>query len=894
MLRIYTLAFFFLLIQVVTQAQIIYEHSDTSRFKFNYAPFEKSTNNKVLNQLALAHLKIPEKTSFEYLFRYRISISYSHNDSLFALLDVKSLEVNGDKIVRDFDIQRLLEPSLFNISLLIRDSNADSIVYIFRDVIMDGGIATVASFPDSLWREGLEVKLDIHNIDFTESDYRQLELELTAIRDYYASASLSDTLLKRVQKARRSSISLAEVVKTYISGIKGLYLLEQSADMPSQIVPGADPLKISNRINILNYNVKEYTTHITTSQKTLMVGNVYKSFADAYIESLRESNKLSQRVDYYSSPFFYRLYANSITSSQLLSAARLFNKELKRRKAGRFDIKVLTHYMLTGYIKESKRLINEDRYLEAVDLLTSAVKLKNLSPYDQLSQEIESELAEARKGLVFSYTQIIQKSLDKNLLSLAEKYLIEVENYIVKYNMSNSETSPFRELYIRMAGIYLQVGQNSLNKPDYNAALNDFTKSLELLNGYESVIRTRAIDGQLIAVRSIYNNDILFVEKYIAEGRFTVAEAKLQSTVDFANLYNQFYTDKTYQYDLRSQIAGLKFNNLINKTNSAKTEVVNEETISLLVDAIELANLYHLANKAMADSLSYKIGIPYLMDILNKGKLKYYASEPDSALYIANKALLLATRLELNNDSGVLGKYNELVEMSKETFCTKSKGEYLSKINQAEELFKQNRLDLAIEKANEAREYAYLKASCGLNTIPVNALTEKYKHQIRWNNLISEAFNLLEQNKFTESADLIQQAESIYTYYKLDAVGLANLGYYDLAMKSNNSQMIKHAITYMLNHSKIDNAMSLLERLRQVGCPAIESENAQESVARTIAIRDKSEIPDLNVDLMLRTYTKENDWYAKFKNVYSYYTRSSDSRIDRSIEKLSSGIKNLF
>jgi hypothetical protein len=894
MFRLYILAFFIVFILSDSTAQIIYEHSDTSRFRFSYAPFEKSVNNKVLNQLALAHLKIPEKTSFDYLFRYRVSINYSQNDSLYVLMDVKSLQVNGDKIIRDFDIQRLLQPSSFNISLLISDPNADSILFRAKDVIMDDGIVTIASFPDSLWRDGLQVNLNIHSISFTEPDYRRLELELTAIRDYYASASLSDTLLKRVQKARRNTNSLNEVVKTYVSGIKGLYLLEQSVDVPSQIVPGSDPLKTSKRINILKYNVDEYISHIISSQKILMVGNVYKTFADAYIESLKEANKLSQQVDYYSSPFFYKLYANSITSSQLYYLEKLFRKELKRRKTGVLDAKILTHYILVGYMKESQRLIKEDRYLEAVDLLTGAVKLKNLSPYDQLSEEIESALAEARKGLVFSYTQIIQKSLDKNLLSLAEKYLAEVEKYIVKYNMSNTETSPFRELYIRMAGIYLQVGNNSLQKPDYYTALNDFTKSLELLNGYESIVKNRALDGQLIAVRAIYNNNISVVEKHISDGNIEEAEFKLRVNEEFASQYLQFYPDKTYVHELRSQIASLKFKNIIHKVNNDYPRLVNEETISALIDAIELANQYNLTNKVLADTLSYRIGLPYLTELLQRGKLKYYASEPDSAIFIANKAMTLASRLELNNDFRISNKYNELIEMSKETFCSQSKGEYLSKINQAEEFFKQNKLTLGIEKANEAREFAYLKATCGLNTAPVNALTEKYKHQIRWSNLVTQAFKLLEENKFIESADLIQQAESIYSYYKLESVGLANIGYYDLAMKSDNSQMIKHAITYMLNRSGADHALTLLERLREAGCTTVDSETVQESVARTIAIRDKAEIPDLNVNLMLRTYTKENEWYAKFRNVYLYYTRSSDSRIDRSIEKISTGIKNIF
>lgn len=860
-----------ILLPFALNAQVIFEHSDTSRFVFKYVPYERSLNNKALNQLALAHLKVPEKTSFNYTLRHRYTVSYRQNDSLYILLDVKPLEITGDINLRDYNLEKLLVPSAYNVRISVDNPRRGEILNYQRVVVMDEGMTEVGAFPDSLWNEATQVKVNILGLSFTEDDYRKMELELMSIRNYYASSLLADTLLRKIQKARKKSNSLEDAVKTYIIATKGIYLIEESMNATSEVVPGADPLRLAQKIPIVKYNLSEYTEFINKSEIELLKGNMYEEFASAYINSLREAILLSRKVDYYSSPFFYKLFANSINAWQLQSAYSLFANELKSRGIKNFDVSKLTHAILREYINESANLIKSNRYVEAVDLLSGALKFMNLTPYDHLTDNIENALTEARKGLVSSYTEIMQKALDKNLVSLAEKYLEEIENYTTRYNMTNSTNGPFKDIYVRMAESYIKLGHNSISAGRFNDALSEFEKAIDLLNGYQDFLKEKAEGGLLIAVRSIYHRMINMTEAAISAGDYPKAAGALEDAIHFASSYPAFYPDKSYQFELETRIAHLKYNSLLqNCAKNAKLHVSDDVLINL-TEAVELLNKYHFSNHELLDTLTIRLGIPYLNEEYTRARQAYWASQPDSALRIANEALAMASRLDLNNMQIVKEQHEKILALAGETWCNEARGKYNSLLTEVRDLFKKNKIESAISKSNEAKDLAFKKAGCGLTTSEVNRLLNEFKHQIRWNGLVAEAFELLQEKKFVEATSLIQQAESIYSYYNLDTTGLPNVGYFDLAMKSDDIELIKFAISNLISHDHPEQAFILLDKLRTSGYPEALSTTLQESLGRNLAIKDKNETPDLNIRVMLKNYTKGNEWFTRFESVYKYY-----------------------
>lgn len=856
-------------------AQSIYSYSDTSSYTFSFAPSKRTANNKVLNQLALAHLKIPEKTTLHYDFAWRVNINYSQNDSLFVMMDIRTLGFRGDYKIKDFDISHLLMPANYNITLTVKDQRLETIIEKREWFVLDEGMVRLATFPDSLWSDGLTVSLKFNEISYSDSDYRKLELELSAIRDYYASGSLLETLTDRIQQKRKETKSLEEAFNLYVTGSKGLYLIDQSFNLPSVTVPGIDPLTIAPKLKILSYSFNEYTEFIRQQSLQLFTGNIYQKLAQGYINSITGANLLSRNVDYYSSPFYYRLYSNSITASQVAKTGNILGAEARRRMYKRPDMATLSRYIMVYYLEEGDKLLRENRYQEAVDLLSGALKFRNNIPHRQLSDTLDGRLAKARNGLMLSYAEIIRKALDKNLVSLAENYLNEVENYMIKYRITNDEARQFEEVYLRMASIHTQLGNNALSRADYQGALSEFTKALENLNGNQNATRVNAESGLQVAVRQLYNKHIDSAFALMSAGRLMEAEMALQRGEDFGAGFSSFYPDKVAVQEIRYGIAFRRYNQLMAVAEPSSTDNAFDK-VSLLIQARELLTEYHIPDELRLDSIIYRAGMPVVKSVFNKGKAEYWSSEPDSALVYMKKANDLAIRLGLERYPEVGQEYGQLHTLVGETVCNKAKGQYNSLMNQATGLFRENKYNEGIELLNKARELVYEKATCGLTTLPLNQLTEKYQNPLKWNKLVIEAFNNLQQKNYREAAELIQKAEDIYSYYHLDTLHIANVGYYDLAMKSEDKELIKHACGYLISRSKPDQAFLLLDRLRLLGSTTEETGDLQEAVARNLGNRDIAETPDLNVRLMIDNYTKGDKFYTRFVQVYRYYTRAAE------------------
>jgi hypothetical protein len=310
---------------------------------------------------------------------------------------------------------------------------------------------------------------------------------------------------------------------------------------------------------------------------------------------------------------------------------------------------------------------------------------------------------------------------------------------------------------------------------------------------------------------------------------------------------------------------------------SIKHQNITSQMIASLIVANDLHKEYDLPDYEQLDQLKHDIGVRYLNELLSRGRLKHWASEPDSALLIANEAKAVANRLNLNYVEEINVQYDKLLEQAGKTYCEETLEDFNSMLNEANLLFTESKINEALLKTNQVRELVYLKSYCGLSTAPINRLLLKYKNHIKWNELVTEALELFANDEYQQSLQLIEKAESIYSYYRLDSLGITNISYFDLAIESNNPQLLKHAVGNQISRSKYEEAFQLLERLRLKGYPAEDCSHLLETLARNIALKDKSTDIDLNVNDKLRSYTKDIKWYSRFDVVYKYYTKSENN-----------------
>lgn len=116
---------------------------------------------------------------------------------------------------------------------------------------------------------------------------------------------------------------------------------------------------------------------------------------------------------------------------------------------------------------------------------------------------------------------------------------------------------------------------------------------------------------------------------------------------------------------------------------------------------------------------------------------------------------------------------------------------------------------------------------------------------------------------------MIQQAGALFTYYRLDTLGLLNTGLFEIAITSDYLPLIRQCNRVLFNPGNYDQSLQLLKYSK--GASEADAEELQESLARGLAGRDVAETEMLNVKVMLKTYTGGDKWYRRFDEVYRFH-----------------------
>lgn len=876
------LLFLLATVTLAVNGQTIYSVDKEASFEIFYKPYGNNNryNSKIINQLALANRKVPDKARFAFLYNVNTSISYNLENQLEATVALSPSVCTGDVFVYGFDLSKVLVPAFCNISFRLMHPLEGELWATTREKVklsdLEQGIV-IGAFPDSLWVEGSRAEVRTFQFEFSEETYVKAERELYLIRDYVAAATLADTLEARLKLARLRVHTPESALQTMIFGAKSLLLLHEACAIQSIIIPGKDPMRLNEKLRASTFRYNDLLPHLQRNIITAsLTGNLYQKTGDAYARVLRDALSLSQKTDYYSSPFFYRLYTNCITTDQLLSIKKQLDQYAGNRLKSGWDVRHLSLSAGRAVLELANQLMAEDRYAESVDILSSAIKMAKANPFVIVSDSITRRLAIARNGLTAAYIRVVRKSINKQLTGLAENYLNEANRYAEKYQMISFRSLDLPPLYQQLADLYVNKGQAQLALGNATQALTEFEQAARIAVNHDGVNPGSDYRrGIHEAVGRLFRQQTGSIVQLIALGELDAADKKLDDALAFVAAYPEFIADFTLTDSLRKSIAGFKYHNLLETAFDLQKSRQTEASLSNLLAAIDLARTWHLSDSPVADTLLELTALPAINEIYSKGRLKLWAGEPEEALQWAHEARQLSQRLHMDWRPELHKQYTDLQQQADALACSRIRGELNSLINQVETMLANNHFEKASLKIAEARELIYTKSYCGLNTAEINQRIAPFTNRMKWNSMHIEALELIGSGELNAGIEKLQQAESIYQTYRLDTLGLSNMGLLALSLSSDNRELIHYAIGYFIARNKFDDALSLVEQLRLNNVPAAETIQFQQSLARGLAQRDKAAVEEVNLKAMLRLYTSGYKWYKTFSEGYTFYIKSN-------------------
>lgn len=877
MLRNLAVLLLFLHISTLLAGQEIYSAGREGSWKFSYLPQSPNRyTNQIINQMALANRKIPEKTSFSFHFSYRISLAYDRDAGLNITLRLTPAAATGDVRVSHFDVSDILVPGNATFYCAVqhpldgeRFRSAESAFSL--DTLIRG--AYVASIPDSLWREGSSIVVVFTSFGFDQHSYSRAERELYYIRDYEAAGALADTLDQRLRKARTSRHEIPEAFALAVTSRKMLNLLGEASRWRSAIVPGSDPLNLARRRDIAEYKTNELLTYLLDKGiNPSLTGNGYKRTAEAFGDAIRDALSLSQKVDYYSSPFFYRLYSNGISAAEMASMKKYVDGFMRKEGFADWDVSLLSREISGEYLKLAGELMAADRYVEAIDLLVAAGRFAGANPFSMVPDTLPMRLIEARNGLTSSYVRVVKKALKNNLTVIAENYLAEAGQYAGKYGIAGMDDNGLPALYQEVVDLHVGNAIASLSKNNYRSALGSLEKAWSLALQYPGIKTGHAYSSALQrAAGGVFKQSLTQVEGHLKNRDFRLAEPALDRALAFASQYENFQPDLTAVDSLRKQIAGLKYQDLLEQARLEKLNHNRIKAVEILQEAALLERTASLETSVLFDTLVSVCALPVINDLYSQGRLKLWAGEPLEAIQLSDSAYLISYNLGISHLTSLREQRRNLDLMADEMLCSRVKGELESMIERVDALFAANQYSQASALVMQTRELIYSRSYCGLTTRELNRVLDAYRIPVRWNDLHARALGLIASGDYTEGIALLQESEALFSHYRLDTLGLAGSGLFEIAYESGNASLLTYASGYYIARQKPDHALALLEKLRLSGAGETETSGLQESLARELAARDLREAGSINVKDMIRIYTGNSKWYRRFSDVYRFH-----------------------
>lgn len=875
MFRFVLILFFVFLQFAQVWAQTLWTETRDGQWLMKYNPGGKAykADNQIINQLALAHKKITERTSFVFHYSYTSEISYNTEGQLLASIRLTPGICTGDVTMHGFDLSEILIPGKSKISVSMLSPGgevlyeSEPIDFVLSDLVK--GIYFPA-ISDTLWKRGNRLETQFHSFSFTSETYAFAESELNALLNYQAAVSLADTLEKRLKAARIARLTPGNAFGILAFSNKAIRLLEEAVAVRTLLLPGADPGNLKQKFEINKFRYSELKQHLLKPGSLLAnKGQSFLVVSDAYRDMMLEVLNISRNTDHQSSPFYYRLFSNCLSQAQISEMDRML-----KNYAGtmHYGSKYLSLRILQRIEQLSDTLMNEGRFAEAVDLLTSGEKFASANPAVFIPGSLSERLRKARSGLTSSYTRIVQKALAGKLPDLAQRYLIEAESYAQRFDIAELESSGLISLYEEMAAQHMSKGNQLFQAGEFLNALTEFEKA-SFISQTKPGVKPPA--GLRNATEKAFQSHTNFIftgaKSYLKTSDILNAEIKLNEALTFSANYTDFKYDLTLADSLKNGIAQIKFNRLIAESWKANSAHSKEEAFTRLFEAAKVFRNYSIHENPQYDTLIAKVGITKINNLYSEGRLKIWAGEPAKAMELALIADELVDLFGLNYNPDIKKQHLELEKLAEETLCGKIKGELESLVNQANDLFSRNHFTQAGEVISEARELVFSYSFCGITTKEINQVLSRHQQAIRWNQMNTEALNLLTSGDFLNGSSRLQETEALYHYYRLDTLGLLNTGLLELSMNTNDTALLLFATHYYITRNKADESLQLTEKLRISGLPAQDVNDIQGSLARIVAKRDKTEYQHTEIKTMLKVYTGGNKWYKRFADAYTFH-----------------------
>jgi hypothetical protein len=786
--------------------------------------------------------------------------------------------VRGDASLRGFDVSDVLMPSVFNATLLLSNSNGDTLLYEpQKSLRIAQGASSHVRFTLELPPQTDTVWVEVKDLFFFH-EHRNIErliLRIQKIADYYAA----DYLLRDVQQ-QLANVNCRQydlLPQCFLSMLEADRILQHigKANFPEHLSLGvSDPVEFQRRFEVSSntyaYLMREFTGTLRQTNRIYLTQTL-ESLVLRYIDGITRHINDHPEPGFAAAPFINQLSSIAFEGKEFEQKAGYFRQIAARIKPeipSEDAAAELLTMIYDAMLLKAKDYIRDVEFNKAVVLLETAGRFCEAFAEIECSEEAYFELSKAKHGLYGFYLTVAERAIEMQRPDIASSYVFlgrEYQRNNKKLIIHDGEVTVMLiklfDAWVLEVAKYNRTGHydsavlllNRVIQPDIGiipSASWHSEKAIAMNGLLVSRLSSfgKALGSEPLGVtEGMYHNLIRFIEQDMHG-----VELNEQNQLNFNRLRAKF------------------IDQLVDAATADINEAYFEESMRKLLLVRSMVNYDETEQGRLADSLSIIAGREVIRQMLRETVALINQGKTDEGYDLYSHTLERITEYGLDKDELTKSRLDEIYDAYLAVKCVQMQSRLDMVLIQAERLVSLQMYSQATDTLDAAYKYATGHQACRFSLDAARAFLDRYQHAAVYQRSLQLADRALSQNDFLACLRHIEAAETLYDKHNLKQFGLKPVSLTGYAVNHGNTFLNWFIVRRHIQLLKFDQALVVLELLRESGVSSSEAGEVMQELGMLMGSEDRTKVNFFQSFSKPKEYTGGNPWYKPFNRAYRH------------------------
>lgn len=852
----------------MSQQLVVSEKNYTYPFVLN-----SQTVTNVFAERVLQKLSTYDKINITFSVDLSVKITQLGQYQYVAMAEVRYAECKGEFLYRNFELCQDFYPEYLDFGFEVNQAFQSKKI---KDISFQNSpsesIQKIFSWTDSTGNNIPEIKPIFKNILYNDFWEQKIHQKINRIGLYYKSDSLFKAWNEVLDNINLEQTELLPIHDFTLNDIEKEFEFYNDENIYLILNPSLEPHQVlANKISDINLKI---------SQKRHLTDEYLHRIDFRFIESAREAMKKSdveKAIYYYQKALEFHSY-NIVALKELgqvfLNQGRLsdasklikfiFSETWPQDKLHAECVQLARNvYQLI--LKKGDEWLFEEEFHKAIDTYSVALIFCDSIREPICNVAHNQGIVNSKKGILNSYFNVINKSLERNRMDIAENYVRESKKYQIANQKELSDDIEIQAMADKVVSKYVSEAIINIQKGHFSKAIRQLDNADSLGHTFrENFSLPYLNESREKAYNGAFSDALKETKTQLEMGNIVLADAKHQTAMNFYYKHPEWIKDTTVAYDL---FVNIRHAESLKKTEWGNTLYAKAEYSQALLSLQEAKSIeqeFKLPENKLLDSLLFVISKPIAFEKLNNLGMKIWRNELLEAKTIIDEVRTLIKKSNLENNVDLMKLFNSVSENYESQKCIFANSETL----RLENLYQNYRNENAYINAKQSIE-KIIKiqnefSECILSPKNYDEAMRFLVPASEYENLIRESSIEFRLENYTLALQYYFKADSLFEGHKIDKNGVRRSSISSFFYQSIENNPIFATLSNSTLYQKPEYAFELLELLKKRGIASSKTRIIQKQLASFLKNRDKINFSNLSKSDRLKQYPVQGKWYVWF------------------------------